>query len=193
MESERIEKLEKRIEELEKDRDKQRARKLSKAVIVSPDPLYRVKIEEMYSEANLTGKYKQFDFKKAVNGANEKRNRDQKLEYWYAFYGKLKAVLGDQYGQGFWMDLCYLVEKIIDYYENDVIKYILKEGKYIDTGGAPNYYNKAQIIALWERLKDTTNRMAVYGLIADEIGIEPQLSDRTKRIQQIILKHERGK
>ena len=193
MESERIEKLEKRIEELESERDKQRAQKLSKAVIVSPDPLYRVKIEEKYSESNLTGKYKQFDLKKAVNGANEKRNRDQKLEYWYAFYGKLKAILGDQYGQGFWMELCYLIEKIIDYYENDVITYILKEGKYIDNGGAPNYYNKAQIIAHWERLKDTTNRMAVYGLIADEIGIEHHVSDRTKRIQQIIKEYERGK
>jgi hypothetical protein len=115
------------------------------------------------------------------------------MEFWYSYYSKLKSILGDQYGKGYWMDLCYFTEKVIEFYEDEVIRYILKEGKYVDEGGAPSFYDKSLIIELWEQKKDTGNRMSVYTEIANEIGVQPHLSDRTKRIQQIIKEHERGK
>jgi hypothetical protein len=54
---------------------------LSRALIVSRDPDYRAKIEQMYSGSNLSGKYKQLDFQKAIDDGIAENNRAKKWNF----------------------------------------------------------------------------------------------------------------
>jgi len=185
----KVEKLEKRIDELEKKLTPN-WKILSKSVLTEWDENYRTAFEQQYSFPK-GHKFERFDIEKLINGIPNNAKTPQKLKYWEGVYNDLKQTLGNRYGKQ-WPDLCYIVEMAVRFYQNEIMEYILKEGKYVDDGGRPQTYDKRRIIELWEKYDPQKGEiMNTYHKIADEIGVDQYLSDRTKRISQIVREYKK--
>jgi len=135
----KIEKLENRIEELEKKLERKQNKppawkRLTRAVFVEWDDNYKYNFVKNCSFPE-DHKLSAFDLNKLLKAApNDKAKTPKKLEYWEAVYTDLKQVLGEHYGKRWW-DLCYFVEMSVKYYESRIMEYILENGKYVDFGG----------------------------------------------------------
>lgn len=82
-----------------------------------------------YSKDNLPENDKHLCILEAIEEVKG-RNCAVKLDHWKSY----KESLGNR-SNAHWKALQYFVDKAIEYYEMEVIQYILKEGKYVDSGG----------------------------------------------------------
>jgi len=195
----KIEKLEKRIEELEQKlaakEETETWKALTEAVIVFPDGNYRTNLEQKYSFPK-GNKFERFDLKRAIENAPHPNDKPpKKLEYWAKFQKDLKRTLGENYGSPAWHELCFLVEEAINIYKDAIVRYVLKEGKYVDLGGRKPEINREAVIQKWEKYstdpeyihtdtqyKGEPKKEIIYEQIAEDIN-EPTA---TRTIRDII-------
>lgn len=130
----RLEQLELLIDEWEREKFREKTR-LSAFDLAFAHPNYREELLNKYSESNLPDECKHLDFKKAVDKMKG-RNRDVKLRFWNDYRNQLWKALGwRMYDDHYWHELAAIVEKAIDFYADDVVRWILEKGEYVDSGG----------------------------------------------------------
>jgi hypothetical protein len=198
----KVEKLEKRIDELENKLNQKQNKTpnwkiLSKSVLTEWDEDYRTAFEQQYSFSE-GHKFERFDIKKLINGIPNNAKTPQKLKYWEGVYNDLKQTLGDRYGKQ-WPDLCYIMEMAVRFYQNDAMRHILEKGEYPSLGGRKQQINGKEVIKYWKkysnnpdfihnngRYKGKPKKREIQEIIADKIGIPSYQENRTRRINDII-------
>ena len=198
---ERIKELEKKIEALEgkfndiekKDRHKTMIRASSNFIgelVTRSDDAFQRLLLNKYSEENLPEGSKHLDFSKALEKVKGKKNSAEKLRYWRLY----KHSLGNR-NNLYWAGLQHFVDKAISYYEQQLVKYILNEGKYMESGGRKKEINRALVIDLWNRYR--TNPAYVHksgryegkpkkDKIYDKIASDINMQSAIRTIREII-------
>lgn len=189
----KIEQLEKRIEELEKqltaERNKKNKAILSRSLIVNPD--YRIEIVKKYSAHNLQDKHRELDLKKAIELAKKESDGAKKLKFWYEYHLKMKKIIGSHYNSAAWYDLNYFVERVIEYHENKIFERLLKEAEFFK--GKGNKFDPAtppeKTAKLWDEL---------YPVFSDKKGdvyneIRKRLNDEKENPENGVLAYPTNK
>jgi len=147
-----------------------------------------------YKEKGFPKEFEKIDLKNILKTANEKGNRVEKFKYWSKLRHEIRVVLGEKYYDDYWMELIAIAEYAWEYFQNHTLQYIIDKEKYLDEGGRPEEYDKEYIIRRFNEIEPKRGEIAqAYLEIADEIGVPEYLSDRTKRISQIVLEAKREK
>ncbi|MCC5906013.1 MAG: hypothetical protein JJU13_07405 [Balneolaceae bacterium] len=155
-----------------------------------------------YRKRGFSEEYDQLDFKTAVEKMQKLGDGSKKLHFWMNFHRKLIDTIGlDQYAlSDYWGELIWFIRQSIEYYQNKIIERILKEGKHFE-GSGRTPISKKNVINLWnkfskmpeyiwtefenKRYAGCPKKEDIYELIADELDI-PMQENRTRTIQKII-------
>lgn len=140
----KVEQLEKRIEQLEsvieeqKEKEKRsnlfdKADSFLEELVTREEDTYQTTFLNKYTKDNLPEDSKQLCIKEAINGMRQQWNSAKKLDYWKKYKKKLNSPY--KRDNVHWHALQYFVNRVIQYYETRVIQDILKDAKFIDMGG----------------------------------------------------------
>jgi len=149
----KIKELEKRIETLEKEMSENRRSRsdkgLAKLRVIKSDSDPMGNIFEKYSEKNLPDEVKDLAIERQIEEANKKSDTAKKLQYWYDYlmFLSLDKNTSDKF---FWRELFIFVENVILMYEMEVIKRLVKKGKYYEGKGNRYRFDPELTVKWWD-------------------------------------------
>jgi hypothetical protein len=204
----KIEKLEKRIQEMESfirlmkmnNDDHNKEVKIWRNLIPDQDGFeenfLKKYSKEAYQEKGLSDDFNVLDFSDAVE--NQKKNDAVKrLHYWMDFQKKMISIIGRyEYSEGeYWQELRFFVKQFIQYYQDAIVERILKAGKHFEGSGNRPQWNPDNTAQWFDELYPSFSdkKTLVYDEIRkrhnpddpnkDENGVPNNPSERTIRNQ----------
>lgn len=173
----KVEKLEKRIEELEerintekKIRELQTpplnkeilkyASSFIEDLITRDKKSFRNAFMDKYSKENLPEGSKHLCIKKALKESKKKNNNAEKLQYWKSYKDSL-----DNRKNIHWTGLQYFVSKAIEYYEERVIAFILDEERFFKKSGNKETWDSEKTVKWWDEMPTDWTKTKRYNEI----------------------------